>query len=136
MSTENALEGAQSFWQGYMNKKVSLEEARVITENLTGFFETLARWSAQSEVAARTIPDGCRAVRAQETSVVEGTEWVVGTSQINKGKIELCADGRGNRPLVKGNAPGLVSPRPDGKTRADYGNTLPHRLPNGQRDSV
>jgi len=35
-------------WQPHSEKKLTEEDARQIIQNLTGFFETLARWDRES----------------------------------------------------------------------------------------
>jgi len=43
-STEQFLDEAIAFWQLRSDSKLSREDARQITENLTGFFRLLQQW--------------------------------------------------------------------------------------------
>ena len=44
-------------WQPHSEKKLTEEDAREIIENLTGFFDTLARWDRESTNSNTTSKD-------------------------------------------------------------------------------
>lgn len=60
------LEKTRAFWQEQTPRQLTLEDARQIKENLTGFFKVLLEWEANadkvaansqgSEPARRTLP--------------------------------------------------------------------------------
>jgi hypothetical protein len=52
MHTETVLEETRSFWQAQSNREVSQEDARVITENMVGFFTMLAQWDTARDCTA------------------------------------------------------------------------------------
>lgn len=47
--TEPFLEQTRRFWQEQMDRPLSVEDARQITANVTGFFQVLAEWAAAED---------------------------------------------------------------------------------------
>jgi hypothetical protein len=44
-ANDNLIERTRNLWQPRLGYDLSREDARQITENVTGFFELLAKWS-------------------------------------------------------------------------------------------
>jgi len=53
--SEAFLREAVEFWQARSGRKVSREDARQITENLTGFFSVLERWRKTAPVTVTAM---------------------------------------------------------------------------------
>jgi hypothetical protein len=49
LQPDAVLDETNSFWQAQAHREVSQEDVREITENLIGFFTTLARWDARPD---------------------------------------------------------------------------------------
>lgn len=49
MTKQELTDRTLAVWQSRTARRLSNEDAREITENLTGFFATLAEWSRQEE---------------------------------------------------------------------------------------
>jgi hypothetical protein len=44
-ASDNLIDRTRGVWQPRLRRDLSREDARQITENVTGFFELLAKWS-------------------------------------------------------------------------------------------
>jgi hypothetical protein len=51
-ANDNLIERTRRLWHSHLGHDVSREDARQITENLTGFFAVLAEWSHTERGAA------------------------------------------------------------------------------------
>ncbi len=51
MGDTSLLEQTRAFWQARTARQLTLEDARQITENLTGFFKLLVAWGARQNGA-------------------------------------------------------------------------------------
>lgn len=49
MTKQELTEHTIAVWQPRLRRRLSKEDAREITENITGFFAILAEWSRQEE---------------------------------------------------------------------------------------
>lgn len=47
MTKQQLIEHTVSIWQPRLRRRLSNEDAREITENITGYFTILAQWSRQ-----------------------------------------------------------------------------------------
>src|SRR5205085_1396230 len=57
LSTGDLIRKTRELWKSRLGRDLSREDARQITENITGFFEVLAGWS-RAEVSAMTNDNG------------------------------------------------------------------------------
>ena len=64
---DRLLERTRAVWQPRLGRDLSREDARQITENVTGFFTLLAEWSRAEKAAPSSgsdaVPLGHREVR-------------------------------------------------------------------------
>jgi hypothetical protein len=51
-ANDNLIERTRRLWRSRLNRDVSCEDARQITENVAGFFTVLAEWSHAERRAA------------------------------------------------------------------------------------
>jgi hypothetical protein len=59
MEPLSQLEETLQFWRQRTSRTLTHEDARQMVENVTGFFTTLQRWSAEAD-ACRSEPEGDR----------------------------------------------------------------------------
>jgi hypothetical protein len=51
-ANDNLIDRTCRLWKGRLGRDLSREDARPITENITGFFTILAEWSRAERLAA------------------------------------------------------------------------------------
>jgi len=62
VANDNLTEGTLRLWKRRLGRDLSREEARLIAENVTGFFTLLAKWSrAERATAANDNNEGLSA---------------------------------------------------------------------------
>jgi hypothetical protein len=62
---DNFTDDTVKFWQSFMRREVSREDARQIAENVSGFFRVLVDWDATEQrqpTQASGLPSGVAAV--------------------------------------------------------------------------
>lgn len=64
-ANDNLIDRTRQVWQPRLGRDLSLEDARQITENVTGFFAVLAEWS-RAEVSSPANDTGKHAASDNE----------------------------------------------------------------------
>tara|TARA_R110002096_G_scaffold201398_2_gene386010 strand:- start:3056 stop:3253 length:198 start_codon:yes stop_codon:yes gene_type:complete len=58
MTKQELIDHTLAVWQSRTSRRLSKEDSREITENLTGFFAILAEWSRQEECGRVDVISG------------------------------------------------------------------------------